>query len=175
VETLTQQLYAFVVMAGAGGVLGAIYDVFRVVRAAFGPRSAVAWLCDVLYWAAAAPVAAVLLLRANGGELRFYVLLGAAAGLTLYFGLLSPLVTETLRALLRAVGWVAAWVVHAAWSAVTWPVMLARSAAFAWRARRAALGGRSAAGGPSPGMLRRLEGLRRGLLPWRPPLAWRKR
>lgn len=158
-ETLFQQLYAFAVAVAAGAALGAVYDVFRVVKDAAGPRSGAASVSDLLYWAAAAPLAAGFLLYANRGELRFYVVLGAAVGLALYFALLSPLVVAALLFIGRGTVFLVSLLMHLVWGFFTWPVMLARSLGFAWRAR-----GRS--GG---GVWSRLR------TPWRPTPAWRRR
>lgn len=174
-ETLSQQLYAFLVMMGAGSALGAVYDVFRVVRGIAGSRSWLAWLSDALYWAAAAPVVITLLLHANGGELRSYVVLGAALGAVLYFGLLSQYVLGGLRFAARAAGWLAALVMHAAWTVATWPVLLLRNAGFAWRARRGWPGGLVGAGRARPGSPGGMSGPWRLNWPWRSQLAWRKR
>lgn len=163
-ETLFQQLYAFAVTIVAGAAMGVVFDVFRALRSSAQPRSLLTWVSDILYWVAVTPVVAGLLLHANWGELRFYVVLGMALGLVLYFVLLSPVVLEVLFFIGRSVSYIVSTVIHIVWTVVVWPIMFARNVGHAWRARGGLGFNRAAA--PRHGWMR---------WPWRPSLAWRRR
>lgn len=164
--SLVEQLYAFGITLIGGIAMGVVFDLFRVLRSSGHPRGILSWISDVLYWVSVTPVVAGLLLHANYGELRFYVLLGIALGLVLYFTVCSPLVLEVLFFVWRTAGFLLSWTMHVVVSVVTLPVMLVRNVGYAWRsftmARGAGLAPRS----------ERSPWLR---LPWRPHLAWRRR
>lgn len=160
--SLAEQLYAFGVTIAAGAAMGAVFDLFRALRGTARPRGAVAWISDMLYWLSVTPLTAGLLLHANGGQLRLYVVLGVVIGLTVYFAALSPFVLETLRLLFRAVAGVVSWTARLILYAAAGPVMLGRRLAYAWRVRAADRARLFQAGWPA--WLRP---------PWRPPAVWR--
>lgn len=80
----------FLAILAIGGLAGFLYDVYRVIRlrgpALRGPGAA---LADLVFSGVAAVVVFLLLVKANHGELRLYVLLGLLAGALLYSGLVS--------------------------------------------------------------------------------------
>ncbi|MBB6695684.1 spore cortex biosynthesis protein YabQ [Cohnella xylanilytica] len=89
------------ILCGLG--MGTAFDVYRVACSRFSVRR---WMLpgfDVVYWAAATLVVFRVLLARNEGEVRLYVFLGIAIGITGYFGLLSPTVIKLVGALFRAV------------------------------------------------------------------------
>lgn len=163
--SLIEQLYAFGITIIGGVAMGVVFDLFRVLRSSAHPRGVLTWVSDILYWVSVTPLVAGLLLHANWGELRFYVVLGIALGLMLYFTLCSPFVLELLLLIWRTVGYVVSLTVHIVWSIVILPVMMVRNVGYAWRAF---IGARTR---PSPAAPRQ-PWLR---LPWRPYLAWRRR
>ena len=100
VMPFVQQLYAFGITMVAGMAVGFMFDGYRFVRRGIRMRGSVSWLLDVLFWLVATPLVFALLLVANWGELRFYVVVGLAAGGSLYFGLLSPFVLRSMDGVL---------------------------------------------------------------------------
>ena len=103
-ESIAEQTYAFVMTILAGGVMGLLFDSYRVVRALFAPKQLAAAMTDLLYWIVVTPIVFAMLLAGNWGELRFYVLLGLAIGLVLYFQTLSAAVVWAFTGVLRAAG-----------------------------------------------------------------------
>lgn len=168
--SLVEQLYAFGMTIVAGAAMGVVFDVFRVMRGSARPRSVLTWVSDILYWVSVTPLVAGLLLHANWGELRFYVVLGIGLGLTIYFAVCSPFVLETLLFVARTIGYIVSWMAHAVLTVVTWPIMLFRNIGYAGRSllfsRTGRTGGSSGRRGVHAAFFR---------LPWRPPLAWRRR
>lgn len=146
--------------------MGVVFDLFRVLRSSGHPRGLLSWLSDVLYWVSVTPLVVGLLLHANWGELRFYVLLGIALGLVLYFTVFSPLVLEVLFTIWRTVGFVVSWTMHFVLTVVTLPVMLVRNVSYAWRSFSTSRGGAFAPRSDRQPWVR---------LPWRANLAWRRR
>jgi len=193
--SLLDQLHALALTALGGVLMGVLFDGLRVVRG-LAPRSGVlSWLLDLLYWVVLAPLLAVVLLQANWGELRLYVLLGIGSGLALYFAFCSRLVLAVLSALTRGFVVLLAGVARLLWGVVIWPAILLRSAVYATGADRWGRAGREPIGRDRPGQDRagagsgrwpsprpwswRLPRLLPGRLPlslpWRPGLAWRRR
>lgn len=97
VATLADQMYAFFITVVAGASVGVLFDVYRLFRAQMRPKRWLSALCDVLYWVVVTPVVFFLLLLGNWGELRYYVLLGMALGLFVYFSLFSSLLLWSLH------------------------------------------------------------------------------
>lgn len=123
-ESIAQQTYAFLMTILAGGVVGFIFDVYRVVRALFSPRQLATAMTDLLYWIVVTPTLFALLLAGNWGELRFYVLLGLGIGLLLYFQALSAAVVWALATALRSAGRAVGYAFAGAARALLFPFVL---------------------------------------------------
>lgn len=95
-------LYAFSLMILAGVGLGLSFDLYtalhRPPRRSRGLRGLAHVTLDVLYGTAAGLWLAGWAVVANWGQLRWYVLAGAALGVWTYLYLGSPLVRHLLRA-----------------------------------------------------------------------------
>ncbi len=102
--SLAGQTYAFLMTILAGGIVGFLFDAYRVLRSAFRPRQLATALTDLLYWIVVTPIVFAMLLAGNWGELRLYVLIGLGIGLLLYFQALSSLVIWALAGLFRGIG-----------------------------------------------------------------------
>lgn len=102
--SLAQQTYAFLMTILAGGIIGLLFDGYRVVRSLLKPKQLATAMTDLLYWIVVTPTVFALLLAGNWGELRFYVLLGLAVGLLLYFQTLSAAVIWFLMSVIKGTG-----------------------------------------------------------------------
>lgn len=78
------QWCALAYMMLCGVIMGAIYELFRAVRLLTVAGRAFTAVLDAVMCAAQALLLAAMLLRANGGELRLYALMGCAAGMALF-------------------------------------------------------------------------------------------
>ncbi|MEB3103268.1 spore cortex biosynthesis protein YabQ [Ferviditalea candida] len=87
--SLNVQFITLYMMFASGFVLGALFDLYRVLSAKLSfPR----WLIpilDIIYWIAAILIVFRALYISTQGQLRFSVFLGLIAGVSLYFLLLS--------------------------------------------------------------------------------------
>ncbi|MDI3298429.1 MAG: spore cortex biosynthesis protein YabQ [Bacillota bacterium] len=101
-DLLGGQVYVFLLSILAGDAVGLLYDLFRATLHPGRRRGWAADLLDLLFWLLAALLLAVAMILGNWLEFRLYPLLGAAAGLALYFGLASPVVYGALVAVRRA-------------------------------------------------------------------------
>lgn len=100
------QLLGFLYSVALGAVFCLVYDLFRAVRAEIKFGAAAVFAADILYSVICAVLCFCFLLSVTGGEIRFFVLAGAAVGFAvsrftvsriLYFAL-----TRTVRAVLFA-------------------------------------------------------------------------
>lgn len=101
--TLSMQWLTMAVMLLSGLGMGTVFDGYRVLSNELRfPRW---WLpvLDVIYWMAAALVVFRVLYASNNGEVRAYVFIGLAAGIVIYYLLLSRLVIVIVKWLIGAV------------------------------------------------------------------------
>lgn len=88
----------------AGGSLGLIFDMYRILRLWLKPGQISTGLMDLLFWCVAAPILLLYILIANWGELRFYILIGISIGLMCYYLLFSRIILTTFMWLGNVVG-----------------------------------------------------------------------
>lgn len=86
-----------------GALLGALYDVFRILRLSFPNGRVLIFLEDVLYFALAAVVSFSFVVLQNGGVLRAFLLLGELLGAVLYFFTLGVLVMKAAGLIIRLI------------------------------------------------------------------------
>ncbi|HAU32575.1 MAG: Spore cortex biosynthesis protein YabQ [Desulfotomaculum sp. 46_296] len=86
---LGESLFTFACIIGIGFLGGLLYDFYRACgRVLYIKRRAV-FIGDLLFWLLFTAAALILLLLANQGEVRFYVILGLVLGVLFYSKLLS--------------------------------------------------------------------------------------
>ena len=84
------QLFLLTVLMGSG--MGLLYDALRVFRHAISHKGFWIQLEDGLFWFLAVFLVFGVMLRASGGEIRFFSILGLFGGMGLYWLTLSRLV-----------------------------------------------------------------------------------
>lgn len=97
------QLETFIITVITGMFLGGLFDFYRIMRGVLRPRQIFTSLADLVYWLLATIIVFVALLFGNWGEIRLYVFVGLAAGILLYFRLLSRQVIRLLISVIRLV------------------------------------------------------------------------
>ena len=97
----TSFLYAMVL----GAVLSLVYDVFRIIRVAFGGKKTAVFVEDLLFSLAALVLTFVFVIAFNNGELRFFVLVGELLGFILCHCTLGRIVIGFSRAIINAIRW----------------------------------------------------------------------
>ncbi|MCY9705433.1 MULTISPECIES: spore cortex biosynthesis protein YabQ [Paenibacillus] len=99
---LHTQWMTVMLMLMSGLALGLVFDSYRVVAGQFKfPRWTLP-VFDLLYWLAATVFVFQMLVKGNQGELRFYVVLGLAAGAWLYAVFLSRITVAIVKWLVTA-------------------------------------------------------------------------
>lgn len=108
-SSLAEQTYAFLMTILAGGVIGLLFDLYRVLRSTLRPKQLATAMTDLLYWIVVTPTVFAMLLAGNWGELRFYVLVGLAIGLILYFQALSAAVIWLFMGAIKRLAYGLSW------------------------------------------------------------------
>lgn len=94
----------FLWMLLAGMIIGLLYDFFRLLRCLLRAGAVLTLLLDVLWGACAGAVLAAMLVIANRGQMRLYVLLAVLSGAGLYWAAASRpalLLANGLRRLVK--------------------------------------------------------------------------
>lgn len=83
------QAYLFYIFILTGILIGLLFDFFRILRKSFKTSDLVTLLQDIFFLVLAGILFAYTLFKFNNGEIRSYVFLGIALGLTIYLVLFS--------------------------------------------------------------------------------------
>lgn len=94
---LAGQAATFILTIITGGLLGLLFDSYRILRQVLRLHWAIGALADVGYWLVATAVVFGALLISNWGELRLYVFIGLGLGALLYYRLFSCHAIRGLR------------------------------------------------------------------------------
>lgn len=100
---MPREVWSFLEACLLGFLLGACYDVFRILRLAFPNGRILIFLEDLLYFAVAAVASFSFIVLANGGLLRAFILIGELLGAILYFFSLSLLIMGAAKQIIRAI------------------------------------------------------------------------
>ena len=95
--SVSEQALDFLLACLLGAGLGALYDVFRIIRLAFWHGKLVVAVQDILFWSAAAACTFLFQLVNSDGQIRFYILLGELLGFTVYYFTIGVLVFHASR------------------------------------------------------------------------------
>ncbi|NLT94978.1 MAG: spore cortex biosynthesis protein YabQ [Clostridia bacterium] len=96
-QSIFDQLFAFLVTIGIGFLAGILFDIYRVLRLLWAPRKLGTFIGDILFWLIMTFVVFSLLLVGNWGELRIYVFIGISVGVYLYMRFLSKKWQKIIR------------------------------------------------------------------------------
>ncbi len=90
--SLATQTKNFLLSLGIGFILGIVYDVFRIIRLCISSKKAVIITFDILYCIVLCFTFFVFLITVNEGQFRFYLLLGAGIGFSVYYFSLGAII-----------------------------------------------------------------------------------
>ncbi len=112
-----QQLNELFLSCGMGFLLGAFYDVFRLIRLIMKPGAKAIFFQDLAYFLISAIVTFLFALAVMDGELRFYLFFGLAVGFAAYYFTIGRVVMRCGEAAVAA--FLKAW--HFLWWLIFWP------------------------------------------------------
>lgn len=99
-DTVSRQVYCFLMSIGVGALLGCVYDVFKLLHIFLPSKKIVVFIEDILYWIIAGFVTFIFILVFNSGEIRGFLLIGELCGFVIYYFLMSPFVIKLLKSLI---------------------------------------------------------------------------
>ncbi len=101
--TITEQTLVFLYSLLLGVLLCAIYDVFRIIRIAFGGKTITVFIEDIVFSIIALVLTFVFVIAFNNGELRFFVLIGEFLGFVFYYFTVGKLTMFFSKAIIKLI------------------------------------------------------------------------
>ncbi len=83
------QAYVFFIFILSGIIIGILFDIFRILRRSFKTADIITYLEDVLFWMITGILLLYLIFKFNNGQLRIYIFIGIAIGVTFYLLIFS--------------------------------------------------------------------------------------
>ena len=83
-ETLAWQLRAMLASLAAGMLMGLVFDISTFLRRLMGSGKLATACADLSFWLFSAAMAFAMLMQANRGEVRLFVIAGIAGGFWVY-------------------------------------------------------------------------------------------
>lgn len=88
---IMNQVYLFLIFIVNGVIIGILFDFFRVLRKSFKTRDSITYFEDLLFWILTGISVLYFIFVFNNGEIRLFMFLGIAIGITLYMLIFSSL------------------------------------------------------------------------------------
>lgn len=88
------QAFLFFIFTLNGILIGLLFDFFRILRRSFKTADIVTYMQDVLFWILTGIIILYSIFVFNNGEIRFYMFIGIAIGISLYILLFSQYVIK---------------------------------------------------------------------------------
>lgn len=85
----SNQAYLFYIFILTGIMIGLVFDIFRILRRSFKTTDILTYIQDSIFWIITGGILIYTIFKFNNGEIRSYVFLGVALGLTIYLLLFS--------------------------------------------------------------------------------------
>ena len=101
--SITEQSLTFLYSLLLGALLCAIYDVFRIIRIAFGGKTVAVFIEDIVFSTIALVLTFVFVIAFNNGELRFFVLIGEFLGFVFYYFTVGRLTMFFSKAIIKLI------------------------------------------------------------------------
>ncbi len=86
---IMNQVYLFFIFIANGVLIGILFDIFRILRKSFKTSDFVTYIEDFLFWILTGFSILYFMFVFNNGEIRLFMFLGIAVGITLYMLIFS--------------------------------------------------------------------------------------
>lgn len=83
--SISEQALEFLAACLLGALLGALYDVFRIIRVAFPHGRIITIIEDILFWILSAGITFLFLLLFTEAQIRLYIMIGEILGFIVYY------------------------------------------------------------------------------------------
>lgn len=98
---ITNQAYLFLIFVVNGIVIGLLFDIFRILRRSFKTSDFITYIEDILFWILTGLTILYSIFVFNNGEIRLFMFLGIAIGITMYMLMLSSIIIKTNVAIIN--------------------------------------------------------------------------
>ncbi len=88
---IMNQVYLFLIFIVNGVIIGILFDFFRILRKSFKTNDVITYFEDLLFWILTGFSILYFIFAFNNGEIRLFMFLGIAIGITLYMLIFSSL------------------------------------------------------------------------------------
>ena len=88
---IMNQVYLFLIFIVNGVLIGILFDFFRILRKSFKTKDGITYFEDLLFWILTGFSILYFIFVFNNGEIRLFMFLGIAVGITLYMLIFSSL------------------------------------------------------------------------------------
>lgn len=78
------QAYIFLIFIINGFIIGILFDIFRILRKTFKTPDLITYIEDLIFWLITGIITLYNIFKFNNGEIRIYIFIGIAIGLTVY-------------------------------------------------------------------------------------------
>ncbi len=95
------QLKEFLFSICFGLFLGAVYDIFRILRVAFPSSKGAVFVEDSLFFILASVLTFSFIFNINNGQIRLFLLLGTFLGATVYYFTIGILVIKSAKTVIK--------------------------------------------------------------------------
>lgn len=100
---VNNQAYLFIIFALNGVLIGILFDFFRILRKTFKTRDFVTYIEDIIFWIITGISILYSMCVFCDGELRFFMILGIAMGITIYITTISKYVIKISVYIINAI------------------------------------------------------------------------
>lgn len=95
VEEVYNQLFCLVIFMVTGILIGALFDLFRILRKSFHTADWMTYIQDILFWMLAGGLMLFSIFTFNNGEIRSYVFIGILVGIIIYMLAISRIFVKS--------------------------------------------------------------------------------
>lgn len=86
---ILNQATLFLIFMANGAIIGLLFDIFRILRRSFKTSDLITYVEDIIFWILTGIIILYSIFVFNNGEIRLYMFLAIAVGVTLYMLILS--------------------------------------------------------------------------------------
>ena len=100
---ISNQAYIFIIFVIVGGIIGIIFDFFRILRKTIKTKDFMTYLEDILFCIITGIIVLYSIFFFNNGEFRMYMFIGILIGVLMYLLTISPYIIKINVYILRKI------------------------------------------------------------------------
>lgn len=95
------QAYLFLIFIINGILIGLLFDFFRILRKSFKTKDFITYIEDIIFWILAGFLVLYSIFTFNNGEIRLFIFLGLALGISIYLLTISKYIMKISVEIIR--------------------------------------------------------------------------